>query len=406
MIEKSFQIMNRWPLTAKMTLLVGSGISGFTCLVAIGIVGISDLAELARQAIADHALCSSSGTCMTAIEHSSSRYKTWLFVTAMLFVLVLSPLFALVTLSVVKRVRRAEHAASRIAAHDLSTQLKVEGTDELGRLLKSLDNMQANLTGAIGRVREISESVALTGLDIAQGTQELNSRTEQQATALQQTTATLLAVTATVRGNADNAMAVNELAVEASDLAAQGGAVVNQVVDTMGGINLSSRRIAEVLSVIDGIAFQTNILALNAAVEAARAGMQGRGFAVVASEVRALAQRSAEAATEIKSLIAASLEQVEQGSGLVGQAGQTMQRIVHSIQRVSRLVGEISAASDAQSTSLEQVSLAVSAMERMTQQNATLVEQSAAASKNLSQRGTMLRQTVSMFKLGEEAQCS
>ena len=288
--------------------------------------------------------------------------------------------------------------ARAVAAGDLSTAVKVKVGDSTS-LMASLHAMQAGLVDAVRQVRQGSESVATASSEIADGNQDLSGRTEQQASALQQTAATMDELGSTVRNNAQNARQANELARGAADVATQGGAVVGQVVLTMKGINESSRRIADIISVIDGIAFQTNILALNAAVEAARAGEQGRGFAVVASEVRSLAQRSAEAAKEIKSLISASVERVAQGTAQVDQAGQTMKEIVAAISRVSTIVGEISSASVEQSSGVTQVCEAVTQMDHATQQNAALVEQSAAAAESLKLQAQQLVQAVAVFRL-------
>jgi methyl-accepting chemotaxis protein len=251
-----------------------------------------------------------------------------------------------------------------------------------------------------------SENVATASAQIAQGNQDLSGRTEQQASALQQTAATMDELGSTVRNNADNAAQANQLALGASSVAVKGGAVVGQVVETMKGINDSSRKIADIIGVIDGIAFQTNILALNAAVEAARAGEQGRGFAVVASEVRSLAQRSADAARQIKTLITASVERVDQGTALVGQAGKTMDEIVGAIQRVSDIVGEISSASAEQSSGVAQVGQAITQMDQTTQQNAALVEESASAAMSLQQQAQQLVQAVAVFRLSREERVS
>jgi methyl-accepting chemotaxis protein-1 (serine sensor receptor) len=268
-----------------------------------------------------------------------------------------------------------------------------------GSVMASLGAMQASLAKIVGHVRGASDSIATGSSQIATGNADLSQRTEEQASALQQTAGTMAELGTTVRHNAENANQANQLAAGASQVATKGGQVVARVVDTMKGINDSSRRIAEIITVIDGIAFQTNILALNAAVEAARAGEQGRGFAVVAGEVRSLAQRSAVAAKEIKSLIVSSVEQVEQGSALVEEAGQTMEEIVVAIGRVNDIVAEISAASMEQSSGVCQVGLAVSQMDQVTQQNAALVEESAAAAESLSQQARGLVQAVSVFRL-------
>jgi methyl-accepting chemotaxis protein len=288
--------------------------------------------------------------------------------------------------------------ARAVAAGDLSTPIHVKSGDTAS-LMASLRAMQDSLALAVRQVREGSESVATASAQIADGNQDLSNRTEQQASALQQTAATMDQLGSTVRNNADNARQANHLAQGAARVATKGGEVVSQVVQTMKGINDSSRRIADIISVIDGIAFQTNILALNAAVEAARAGEQGRGFAVVASEVRSLAQRSAAAAKEINSLISASVERVETGTTLVDQAGQTMEEIVAAVGRVSTIVGEISSASGEQSNGVSQVSQAVTQMDQATQQNAALVEESAAAAESLKQQAQQLVHAVSVFRL-------
>ncbi len=290
--------------------------------------------------------------------------------------------------------------ADSMAEGDLSQNLVVERQDEMGRLLHAMGKMQLNLRGIVAGVRQNAEGVATASAEIAQGNNDLSGRTEEQASALEQTAASMEELASTVKQNADNARQANQLAMSASTVAVSGGEVVSRVVDTMKGINDSSKRIADIISVIDGIAFQTNILALNAAVEAARAGEQGRGFAVVASEVRSLAQRSADAAKEIKNLISTSVERVEQGTALVDQAGATMQEVVTSIKRVTDIMGEISAASTEQSAGVAQVGEAVTQMDQATQQNAALVEESAAAAESLKVQAQHLVSAVAVFKLG------
>ncbi len=295
--------------------------------------------------------------------------------------------------------RAAVALAQRVAGGDLSENIKLASGDSHS-LMAKLDAMQQSLARVVSHVRQGSESVATASAEIAQGNQDLSARTEAQASALEETAASMEQLGLTVKQNADNANQANQLALNASSVAANGGEVVSQVVATMKGINASSRKIADIISVIDGIAFQTNILALNAAVEAARAGEQGRGFAVVASEVRALAQRSAAAATEIKTLIDASVKQVDAGSSLVDQAGTTMTEVVGSIKRVTDIMGEISAASNEQSASVSQVGEAVTQMDQMTQQNAALVEEMAAAASSLKSQAQELVQVMAGFKLG------
>ncbi len=300
---------------------------------------------------------------------------------------------------IVAALQTAVNLAEQVAAGDLSARVSHQGDDEIAALLQALTAMQGNLAQLVARVRQGSESVAHASSEIAQGNNDLSARTEQQASALQQTASSMEELGSTVSHSADNARQASQLATNASSVAIRGGEVVGQVVETMKGINDSSRKISDIISVIDGIAFQTNILALNAAVEAARAGDQGRGFAVVASEVRALAGRSAEAAKEIKNLIGASVERVEHGSNLVDQAGSTMQEVVSAIRRVTDIVGEISAASAEQNAGVSQVGEAVNQIDQATQQNAALVEEMAAAASGLRGQAMDLVDAVSVFKL-------
>jgi len=293
--------------------------------------------------------------------------------------------------------------ARAVAAGDLAMEIRADGRNETGLLLAALHEMKTRLATTVGEVRRNAEGVATASAQIAQGNNDLSSRTEQQAASLEETAASMEELNATVRQNADNARQANQLAAAASTVAIQGGEVVGEVVGTMKGINDSSKKIADIIGVIDGIAFQTNILALNAAVEAARAGEQGRGFAVVASEVRSLAQRSAEAAKDIKTLISASVERVEHGTALVDRAGTTMQEVVTSIRRVTDIMGEISAASTEQSSGVAQVGEAVTQMDRATQQNAALVEESAAAAESLKTQADRLVEAVAVFKIGHDA---
>jgi len=317
---------------------------------------------------------------------------------------VIAALFgALVTRSVTRPARQAVDAANHIALGDLSQSIAPGNKDEMGDLLTALQRMQISLVQTVNSVRNNAEGVATASAQIASGNSDLSGRTEEQASALEQTAASMEQLGSTVRQNADNARQANQLALNASAVAAQGGDVVAQVVGTMKGINESSRKIADIIGVIDGIAFQTNILALNAAVEAARAGEQGRGFAVVASEVRSLAQRSAEAAKEIKSLISASVERVAQGTQQADLAGETMTEVVGAIRRVTDIMGEISAASSEQSTGVAQVGEAITQMDQTTQQNAALVEQSAAAADSLQRQAQDLVQAVAVFRLAQDA---
>jgi methyl-accepting chemotaxis protein len=295
---------------------------------------------------------------------------------------------------------QAAAIARSVAQGDLSTRVPVAANDS-SSIMAALAQMSDYLVTIVAQVRASSDSIATGSSEIAQGNNDLSSRTEQQASSLEETAASMEELSSTVKQNADNARQANQLALGASTVAVKGGEVVGQVVHTMKGINDSSKKIADIISVIDGIAFQTNILALNAAVEAARAGEQGRGFAVVASEVRSLAGRSADAAKEIKGLINASVERVEQGTALVDQAGATMSEVVASIKRVTDIMGEISAASTEQSAGVAQVGEAVSQMDQATQQNAALVEESAAAAESLKSQAEQLVLAVAVFKLAD-----
>uniref|UniRef100_UPI00035E7BFB methyl-accepting chemotaxis protein n=1 Tax=Herbaspirillum lusitanum TaxID=213312 RepID=UPI00035E7BFB len=294
-------------------------------------------------------------------------------------------------------------AADMLASGDLTARVRVSDgqQDEIGQLMRAVNGISEGLAHVVADVRQGTEQITTASSEIATGNLDLSSRTEQQAGSLEETASAMEELTSTVKQNADNAGQANQLALSASEVASQGGAVVGKVIDTMGSINESSRKIVDIISVIDGIAFQTNILALNAAVEAARAGEQGRGFAVVASEVRSLAQRSAAAAKEIKGLIDDSVEKVEAGSKLVEQAGATMGEVVASVKRVTDIVGEISSASQEQRAGIEQVNHAIVQMEQTTQQNAALVEQAAAAAQSLQDQAHKLTASVSTFKLDE-----
>ncbi len=307
------------------------------------------------------------------------------------------------TRSITAPVARAVKVAERIAEGDLTSTVEVTSQDEIGRLLQAIHGMQDRLRALVGDIRQSAESIQTASTEVAVGNQDLSQRTEQTASNLQQAASSMTQLTGTVNQSAEAANQANQMASSASAVAQRGGEVVAQVVSTMNEINNSSRKIADIIGVIDGIAFQTNILALNAAVEAARAGEQGRGFAVVAGEVRSLAQRSAEAAKEIKGLIGTSVDKVEAGSRLVGDAGSTMGEIVASVQRVSGIISEITAAAAEQSTGIGQVSGAVGQLDQMTQQNAALVEQSAAAAESLKSQAARLAELVSVFRLQRDA---
>jgi methyl-accepting chemotaxis protein len=300
---------------------------------------------------------------------------------------------------IVTPLHTAISAARHIAQGDLTDDVRVKGSDETGQLLAALDEMTRSLRSLVGEVASGARTVAETSSQIAQGNLDLSQRTEEQASTLEETASSMEELTATVTQNADTARQANRLAIDASDVARKGGQVVGDVVSTMTGISASSKKIADIISVIDGIAFQTNILALNAAVEAARAGEQGRGFAVVAAEVRNLAQRSATAAKEIKALIHASVGQVEAGTKLVGSAGKTMEDIVQAVQKVSTMIAEIAAASEEQNAGISQVNTAITQMDGVVQQNASLVEEASAAAESMKDQAGSLLALVGRFRL-------
>ena len=306
---------------------------------------------------------------------------------------------AYITRAITQPINAAVKVAQTVASGDLTSHIEVHTTEETGQLLQALKDMNSSLVNIVAQVRSGTETIATASTEIASGNLDLSSRTEEQASSLEETASSMEELTATVRQNADNAQQANQLALSASGVAVKGGEVVGKVVETMDAINDSSRKIVDIISVIDGIAFQTNILALNAAVEAARAGEQGRGFAVVASEVRNLAQRSAAAAKEIKTLIGDSVVAVDAGSKLVGEAGNTMAEIVASVQRVTDIMAEISLATQEQSSGIDQINQAIGQMDQVTQQNAALVEEAAAAAESLQEQSGQLAEVVSVFKL-------
>ncbi len=343
-----------------------------------------------------------------AVADGMARSKV-LLTTLLVAGLAIGSLMAwLIARSVTTPVSEAVRAAEIIAGGDLTHSVSSTHGDELGDLLRTIGRMQESLRNLVGRVRSSTDSISTASVEIATGNQDLSQRTEQTASNLQQAASSMEELSGTVKQSADSARQANQLAASAAEVAQRGGTVVSQVVSTMDEINASSKKIADIIGVIDGIAFQTNILALNAAVEAARAGEQGRGFAVVASEVRSLAQRSAEAAKEIKGLIGASVDKVETGSKLVTDAGTTMNEIVASVQRVSDIIGEITASAAEQSDGIGQVNTAVNQLDQMTQQNAALVEESAAAAESLKDQALRLAEVVSSFRLagGSSAQAA
>ena len=320
-------------------------------------------------------------------------------ILSILIIAIVTTMGVMIARKIVNSLMAAIEVTKAVAAGDLTTHVASSSNDEVGQLMSAIDSMSTSLIKIVADVRSSVNTIATASNEIAAGNMDLSSRTEQQAGSLEETAAAMEELTSTVKQNADNARQANQLAVSASEVATEGGNVVNQVITTMDAINESSRKIVDIISVIDGIAFQTNILALNAAVEAARAGEQGRGFAVVASEVRSLAQRSAAAAKEIKSLIDDSVSKAEDGSKLVAQAGTTMEQVVSSVKRVTDVVAEISAASAEQSNGIGQINQAVALMDESTQQNAALVEEAAAAAKSLQDQAAGLEKTVAIFKL-------
>jgi methyl-accepting chemotaxis protein len=308
----------------------------------------------------------------------------------------------LITRSIAHPIREAVKVAQRVAQGDLTADIDASGKDETGQLLRALKTMNDNLLKIVSEVRTSANAIASASSEIATGNLDLSGRTESQASSLEETASAMEELTSTVRQNSDNGQQANQLAASASDIAVKGGAVVSQVIETMDSINASSKKIVDIISVIDGIAFQTNILALNAAVEAARAGEQGRGFAVVASEVRSLAQRSAAAAKEIKILIDDSVEKVANGSQLVMQAGATMNEVVTSVKSVNDIIGEISSAGQEQNAGIEEINRAINQMDEATQQNAALVEQAAAGAQSLQDQADNLTNVLRVFKLHQE----
>ncbi|CAB3651249.1 hypothetical protein LMG3458_00076 [Achromobacter deleyi] len=333
------------------------------------------------------------------IEKAYGAANFWMIAIGSLAVVSGLLLAVLLTRGITRPLSQAVRVARTVAANDLTSNINVTSRDEIGQLMQALQSMNATLVGTVARIRTGVDSIASASGEIAAGNTDLSSRTEQQAASLEETAASMEELSSTVKQNADSAKQANQLAAAASGTASRGGATVSEVVSTMSAISASSVKIADIVSVIDGIAFQTNILALNAAVEAARAGEQGKGFAVVAAEVRTLAQRSAQAAKEIKVLIEDTVSKIRQGSGSAERAGATMQEIVSSVQRVTDIMGEIAAASAEQADGIEQVNRAVSQMDEVTQQNAALVEEAAAAAGSMQDQAAELTRAVSAFKL-------
>jgi methyl-accepting chemotaxis protein len=337
-----------------------------------------------------------------ASAEAAANYHTTIVLTGSLIgiaLLLCITIAVIITRSIVAPISLAVSIAETVARGDLTSEIEATGKDETSQLLRALRHMNERLVDVVGRVRSSSESIAIGSAQIAAGNTDLSQRTEEQAASLEETAASMEELTATVKQNTENARQGNTLASSASEIASRGGDVVGKVVETMHDISSSSAKVAEIISVIEGIAFQTNILALNAAVEAARAGEQGRGFAVVASEVRSLAQRSATAAKEIKDLIHQSVAKVGVGTALVDNAGLTMKEVVQSVKRVTDLMGEITSASIEQHTGIEQVNQAVMQMDEVTQQNAALVEEASAAAQSMAAQSSTLRELVAVFRL-------
>ena len=369
-----------------------------------GLFLVNECSPLRRQIVQDMETVIGSVQQMVESKTKESDQTTSQSITIVLIISGITLLLSIalgfiITRAITKPLNQAVHVAQTVAGGDLTSNIEASSRDETGQLLQALKAMNDSLVRIVGEVRGGTEAIATASNEIASGNLDLSARTEQQAGSLEETASSMEELTSTVKQNAENARQASSLSVSASEVAIKGGEVVGQVVDTMNAINESARKITDIIGVIDGIAFQTNILALNAAVEAARAGEQGRGFAVVASEVRSLAQRSAAAAKEIKTLIDDSTSKVDIGSKLVKQAGTTMDEVVASVKRVTDIVSEISAASNEQSAGIEQVNEAIAQMDQVTQQNAALVEQAAAAAGSMNEQAGKLERTVGVFKL-------
>jgi len=359
---------------------------------AATVKGFKNLIELQQK---------NESSAVAAVLDANDSYRTILSGIVLAALALATTISILLTRSITVPLKEALALAEAVSHGDLTSDVVVRSNDEVGQMMQALDKMNQSLRRIVAQVRDGTDAISTASTQIAAGNQELSRRTEHQSGSLQETASSMEELTSTVKQNADNARQANQLAISASSVVVKGNKVVSQVVSTMASINESSRKIVDIISVIDGIAFQTNILALNAAVEAARAGEQGRGFAVVASEVRNLAQRSASAAKEIKALIGDSVDKVGTGTALVNEAGATMDEILNSVKRVTDIMAEIMAATTEQSSGIEQVNRAVGDMDAGTQQNAALVEQAAAAAGELQDQATHLAQAVALFKLIE-----
>ena len=383
------------------------GLAAKASLIAAGVLGVIFTLYVWALGVALAALTSPGGAAAGNLAQQTSSLETRFAMYAVLVVLgSAGMLYLLLQRSVVQPLRGAMTAAQALAGGDLTTQVHVGRSDEIGQLMQAINGVGQGLASVVGTVRRSTDQINIASSEIAIGNNDLSARTESQASALGQTTASMGSFTAAVKRNAEHAREASNLVHSAADHAVKGGQVVTQVVSTMGSIKESSRKVVEIISVIDSIAFQTNILALNASVEAARAGEQGRGFAVVATEVRNLAQRSAAAAKEIKTLIADSVDKVDNGSKLVDQAGRTMEEIVTSVRNVNAIMSEIALASTEQSNDIEEVNRAIGDMDEMTQQTAALVEEAAAAASSLHDQAAQLSKNVSIFKLAGDARAT